>query len=186
RPTASAFTTLILALPVTGGGTLPPWPLFSALGLSTRSSSNGISNVSPSSKAIISALASRSNTRSVGQGRGVIASAVMALLYNTRFPDARSASRDPWINTLESEWPLGPGSPLRFGRETWGRSFVRSQFSGFVDQHDRHAVADGVGEAGAFADQFLALAIVAPRFSRRRADEHFQELGIDLAHWIGR
>jgi len=65
------------------------------------------------------------------------------------------------------------------------RSLVRSQFARFVDQHDRHAVADGIGEARGVADQFLASAVVAQRLARLRADEDFEQFWVHVTHDLG-
>lgn len=55
-PNGLARTTPTLALPL-GGGTSPPWPLFSTDGLSVCSNLNGMSNLAPASKTIRSSLA---------------------------------------------------------------------------------------------------------------------------------
>src|SRR5438270_13478316 len=48
-------------------------------------------------------------------------------------------------------------------------------------QHDRNAVADRIGELGGARDQLLLLAVVFERALGERADEDFEQLGIDAA-----
>src|SRR2546426_11581840 len=48
-------------------------------------------------------------------------------------------------------------------------------------QHDRNAVTDRIGELGGARDQLLFLAIVFKRALGERADEDFEQLGIDAA-----
>src|ERR1041384_5426181 len=50
-----------------------------------------------------------------------------------------------------------------------------------VGEHDRDAVADGVGELGGTADQLLALGVVFERRLGERADQDLEELRIDDA-----
>ena len=73
--------------------------------------------------------------------------------------------------------------PARAGRlvgaHRLGDRLVLVQRPRLVHQHDRDAVADRIGEPGLLADQLLALAVVAQRPLGQRADQHFQQLGID-------
>ena len=48
-------------------------------------------------------------------------------------------------------------------------------------QHDRNAVADGIGEPGLAADQLAGRRIILQRPVGRRADQDFQQLRIDAA-----
>src|ERR1700733_11475504 len=62
-----------------------------------------------------------------------------------------------------------------------GRLFlVVAEAARLVDQHDRDAVADRVGEAGLVADQLLGRAVVAQRRLGQRAGPGLQELGVDV------
>src|SRR3970040_1672374 len=54
------------------------------------------------------------------------------------------------------------------------------QLSRLVDQHDRNAVADGIGELRLIADQLLLLAVVAERPLGHRTDQYLEQLGVDL------
>src|SRR5690348_14297340 len=56
---------------------------------------------------------------------------------------------------------------------------ARFQFPRLVDQHDRDAVADRIGEPGLVADKFLPRFVIAKRALGQRADEDFQELAVD-------
>src|SRR5947199_3070909 len=62
---------------------------------------------------------------------------------------------------------------------------VRSRFSiqpaRLFGQHDRNAVADWISELGGARDQLLLLAVVFERALGERADEDFEQLGIDAA-----
>src|SRR5690606_31401533 len=46
-------------------------------------------------------------------------------------------------------------------------------------EHDGDAVADGVGQAGALADQLALLAVVVQRTPGHRADQDFQQARVD-------
>src|ERR1700730_15157961 len=50
-----------------------------------------------------------------------------------------------------------------------------------LGQHDRNAVADRIGELGRTRDQFLLVHVVFERPLGQRADEDFEQLGIDTA-----
>ena len=56
-----------------------------------------------------------------------------------------------------------------------------------VNQHDRNAIPDGIGEARFSAHQFLAFAIQGERPLGQRTDQDFEKPGIDLgpAHRYG-
>src|SRR5438067_2528423 len=56
-----------------------------------------------------------------------------------------------------------PGSPFADRRQPLARDFVLAQCARLVDQHDRDAVADRIGEPGFLADQFLRRAVIAQR-----------------------
>src|SRR3990170_4543340 len=51
----------------------------------------------------------------------------------------------------------------------------------FLRQHDRNAVADRIGQLGLARDQFLLGGVVFQRGLGQRADQDFQQLGIDAA-----
>ena len=51
--------------------------------------------------------------------------------------------------------------------------------AGFVGQHDGNAVADGVGEAGLLAHQFVALPVVGQRAFGQGADQNFQQARVN-------
>src|SRR3954452_23680275 len=59
-----------------------------------------------------------------------------------------------------------------------GRSIQPPRLFG---QHDRNAVADRIGELGGARDQLLLLAVVFKRALGERADQDFEQLGIDAA-----
>src|SRR5262249_30732290 len=48
-------------------------------------------------------------------------------------------------------------------------------------EHDRNAVADRIGELGGARDQLLSLGVVFERALGERADEDFEQFGIDAA-----
>src|SRR5262245_27746894 len=49
-------------------------------------------------------------------------------------------------------------------------AFFIAQGACFARQHHRHAVTDGIGEAGSAADQFLSVAVIAQGGLGERAD----------------
>src|SRR5262249_38847818 len=60
-------------------------------------------------------------------------------------------------------------------RRGFGRHLVVAQPARLVDQHDRDAVADRVGEARLLADQLLSFAVVAQWSLGQRTDEDLQQ-----------
>src|SRR5512134_1068222 len=60
-------------------------------------------------------------------------------------------------------------------------SLVLVERTGFIGKHDRNAVMNRIGETGLVADQLLALRVVAQRTLGQRANQDFQQLGIDRA-----
>src|SRR6516165_886426 len=56
-----------------------------------------------------------------------------------------------------------------------GRQLVATQPPGLVDQHDRDAVADRIGEPGLLANQLLGFAVVAQRRLAQRADQDLEQ-----------
>src|SRR5262249_25505930 len=54
-----------------------------------------------------------------------------------------------------------------------------------VDQHDRNAVADGIGQLRLFADQLLALRVIAQRSLGQRTHEDLEKFGIDRVTHCG-
>src|SRR5262245_64101402 len=64
----------------------------------------------------------------------------------------------------------------------WMRS--RSiQAACFLGQHDRNAVADGIGELCGARDQLLLLGVVFERALGQRADQYFEQLRVNRAGW---
>src|ERR1700736_4370237 len=111
-----------------------PWPCTSADGLSTRRYSAGRLNVLPSSKLISSRFSARFSRSSTGQG----ALSLMAATHSG-------------------------ASPLADRRQPLCRELVVAQRARLVDQHDRDAVADRIGQPRLLADQFLRRAVIAQR-----------------------
>src|SRR6516162_1658080 len=66
------------------------------------------------------------------------------------------------------------------GRRGLGRRLVVAQTPRFVDQHDRDAVADRIGEPRLLADQLLGLAVIAQRRLGQRTDEDLEQPRIDF------
>src|SRR6516162_11429781 len=65
-------------------------------------------------------------------------------------------------------------------RRGFGRHLVVAQLAGLVDQHDRDAVADRIGEPGLLADQLLGFAVVAQRRLRQRTDQDLEQPRVDF------
>src|SRR5258705_3147461 len=61
-------------------------------------------------------------------------------------------------------------SPLADRRQTLHRDFVITQGARLVDQHDRDAVADRIGETRLLADHLLRRTVLAQRALRRLTD----------------
>jgi uncharacterized protein YjbJ (UPF0337 family) len=55
----------------------------------------------------------------------------------------------------------------------------RAEVAGFVAEHYGDAIADGEGEAGGAADQFVGFAVVGQRRARDRTNQHFEETRVD-------
>src|SRR5882762_6308328 len=133
-----------------------PCPCTSADGLSTRRYSAGRLNCRPSSKLMSSRFSARLRRNSTGQ---VAAGVTGAALGRTR-------------------------SRRRQLRPALRGDLVVAQRARLVDQHDRDAVADRIGEPGLFADQLLRGAVVAQRSLGQRADQDLQELRVDFGRLV--
>src|SRR3979490_234561 len=72
-----------------------------------------------------------------------------------------------------------PGSSPRMTTVSFLRASI--QPARLFGQHDRDAVADRIAELGGARDQLLLLAVVFERALGERADEDFEQLGIDAA-----
>src|SRR3954452_16047069 len=68
-------------------------------------------------------------------------------------------------------------------RRTWRpKSLVGiGELAGLLGQHDRHAVADRIGEAGGAADQLSGGPVILQRRAGDRTDQHLEQARIDLA-----
>src|SRR5207248_6263773 len=75
-------------------------------------------------------------------------------------------------------------SPLADRRQALGGDLVLAQGARLVDQHDRDAVADRIGEPRLLADQFLRGAIIAQRPLGQGTDQDFQQLGVDVGRFV--
>src|SRR5207248_2173075 len=75
-------------------------------------------------------------------------------------------------------------SPLADRRQALGGDLVFAQGARLIDQHDRDAVADRVGEPRFLADQLLRGAIIAQRSFGQRADQNLQQLRIDVGGFV--
>src|ERR1700680_34198 len=129
-----------------------PCPCTSADGLSTRRYSAGRLNWRPSSKAMSSRFSARFRRSSTGQGAAGVTEAALCR--------ARSRRRQ-FRQALRAEFVVAQGPRL-------------------VDQHDRDAVADRIGEPRLFADQLLRCAVIAQRPLGQRADQDLEQLRVDL------
>src|SRR5215510_13377488 len=68
------------------------------------------------------------------------------------------------------------------GHDGWRRARPWSiQPARFLRKHDRDAGADRIGELSRARDQLLLLGIVFQRTLGQRADQDFEELGVDIA-----
>src|SRR5438309_1060030 len=129
-----------------------PCPCTSADGLSTRRYSAGRLNLLPSSNSISRRFAARFSRNSTGHG--------------------------PLSLIMPRSW-------LARGRRQAGLALLvafllRAQGPRLVDQHDRNAVADRIGEPGLLADQLLRRAVVAQPPLGQRTDEDFEKFRIDV------
>src|SRR5205814_4186523 len=70
------------------------------------------------------------------------------------------------------------------GRQPLAGDLVLAQGARLVDQHDRDAIADRIGEPGLLADQFLRGAIIAQRPLGQGTDQDFQQLGVDVGGFV--
>src|SRR5260370_9558469 len=122
-------------------------PCTSAEGLSTRRYSAGRLNWRPSAKLMSGRFAARFRRSSTGQGAGGVTEAALGR--------ARSRRRQ-FRTALRGEFVVGQGPRL-------------------VDQHDRDAVADRIGEPRLLADQLLRRAVIAQRPLDSRADPDLQQ-----------
>ena len=61
------------------------------------------------------------------------------------------------------------------------------QFAGFVDQHDRYAVAHRLGKTGLTAVEFARLTVVLQRALGQRENQDFQQARVErgLMGWFG-
>src|SRR5713101_2038081 len=75
--------------------------------------------------------------------------------------------------------PAFTQAPLRL-RRTLGRHLVFAQLPRLVDQHDRDAVANRIGEPRLLADQLLGFAVVAQWRLGQRADEDLEQSRVDF------
>src|SRR5208282_436192 len=117
---------------------LGPWPCTSADGLSTRRYSAGKPNCVPSSKSISRIFSAVFKRISTGQ---------------CRVP--RCCPRPPVIAARSSL----AGACHRLSAGLGLRRLVEA--ARLVDQHNRNAVADRIGEAGLIADELIGLAVVS-------------------------
>ena len=94
---------------------------------------------------------------------------------------ARNASHFPLRRPLgcASHWRHFPLRGKRAG-DRRARLLPLRQFPRLFRQHDRHAVADGVGEAGLAADQLGLGAVVVEGAAGDGADQDFQQARINL------
>src|SRR5690606_14112670 len=88
----------------------------------------------------------------------------------------RSSIGQGWLSALIAAAVLRPAPPTHRFRD----ALVLVQGARLVDQHDRNAVADRIGEPRLLADQLLAHTVVAQRPLGQRTDQKVQELGVDL------
>src|SRR5215472_8497150 len=65
-------------------------------------------------------------------------------------------------------------------RRGLGGQLVVAQPPCLVDQHDRDAVADRVGEPGLLADQLLGFAVIAQRRLAQRTDQDLEQPRVDF------
>src|SRR3981189_1707009 len=75
-------------------------------------------------------------------------------------------------------------SPLADRRQTLHRDLVITQGARLVDQHDRDAVADRIGEPRLLADQLLRRAVIAQRPLGQWADQDLQQFRIDVGGFV--
>src|SRR5271165_6544193 len=74
-----------------------------------------------------------------------------------------------------------PLMPVLSGcRQPFAGLFVVAERPCLIDQHDRDAVADRVGEPRLLADQLLRLAVVAQRRLGQRTDKNFEQFRIEF------
>src|ERR1700676_2079738 len=139
------------------------WPCTSAEGLSTRRYSAGRRNRSPSSKSISSAFSAVFSRISTGQC---------------------TVSNPPQLFAAAPPMPA-PSQRRRWRMALGERALRVAQRAGLVDEHDRNAVADRIGETGLVADQLLRRPVIAQRPLGQRADQDLQELGVDIHPLLG-
>src|SRR5438067_5661392 len=99
----------------------------------------------------------------------------LKLLPSSKETSSRFSAR------LRRSW-IGQGAPLPalIAGSRLRRPLVVPQLARLVDQHDRNAVADRIGEPRLLADQLLRLAVVAQRRLGQRTDQNLQQFRIDL------
>src|SRR5258707_6555495 len=75
-------------------------------------------------------------------------------------------------------------SPLADRRQAFHGDFVITQGARLVDQHDRDAVADRIGEPRLLADQLLRRAVIAQRPLGQWTDQDLQQFRIDVGGFV--
>src|SRR5690606_16775637 len=87
----------------------------------------------------------------------------------------RSSIGQGWLSACIAAALLRPAPRAPRFRD----ALVLVQGARLVDQHERNAVADRIGEARLLAEQLLARAVVAQRPLGQRTDQKVEELGVD-------